>query len=229
MQMKFHTNLNCNSCVSKVRPFLDAEPSVKKWEVDIKDPRKILSVEGDALNADTIKQAVAKSGFKVLETTPVAAPSTQSFKPLVLIFSFILVATLLQELSGWNTVRAMNNFMGGFFLVFSFFKFLDLRKFADAYATYDVVAKRWQGYGMIYPFLELGLGMAYLSQRAGAEVHGATLILMGISSLGVIQALSQKRTIECACLGTVFNLPMTKVTLFEDLLMVGMALFMLLH
>jgi hypothetical protein len=36
-----------------------------------------------------------------------------------------------------------------------------------------------------------------------------------------------KKKIVCACLGTVFNLPMTKVTIIEDSIMVAMAAFML--
>jgi hypothetical protein len=50
---------------------------------------------------------------------------------------------------------------------------------------------------------------------------------MLVSVVGVTQALLQKRRIQCACLGTVFNLPMTKVTFMEDALMAGMALVML--
>ena len=57
----------------------------------------------------------------------------------------------------------MSRFMAGFFLVFSFFKLLNLRAFADAYAGYDVVAARWRVWGYDYPFVELALGAAYLT------------------------------------------------------------------
>lgn len=235
MQLQFQTNLNCGSCVAKVKPFLDSESSVTEWSVDTTDARKVLTVHGEHLNPETIKARVAESGFRVLSelavvggSTDTAAKPAQSLRPLVLIFAFILGATLLQELQGFTFSRAMNNFMGGFFLVFSFFKFLDLKRFADAYGTYDLLAKRFPAYARVYPFLELVLGVAYLSQNANEIVLASTVLLMGVSSLGVLQALRQKRAIECACLGTVFNLPMTKVTLFEDLLMVVMALWMLL-
>jgi hypothetical protein len=46
---------------------------------------------------------------------------------------------------------------------------------------------------------------------------------MGVSTIGVIESLRAKRKFQCACLGTVFNLPMSTITLIEDLLMVGMA------
>lgn len=118
--------------------------------------------------------------------------------------------------------------MAGFFLVFSAFKFLDPHGFADAYASYDLLAKRWHGYGFIYPFLELGLGLAYLFRVAPTATHLATIIVMGFSSLGVLAALRSKRRIVCACLGTVLNLPMSTITLVEDLGMVAMAALMLI-
>jgi hypothetical protein len=122
----------------------------------------------------------------------------------------------------------MRSFMAGFFLVFSFFKFLDIKGFANSYASYDLLAKRWMGWGYVYPFVELALGIAYLVDFDPFITNLATILVMGFSSIGVIQSVMNKRTIQCACLGTVFNLPMSTVTIIEDLLMVGMALWMLL-
>jgi len=51
---------------------------------------------------------------------------------------------------------------------------------------------------------------------------------MGISSIGVLSVLTKKKSIQCACLGTFFNLQMSKVSFFEDLLMVIMAGTMLI-
>jgi len=125
-------------------------------------------------------------------------------------------------------MRAMRHFMAGFFLVFSFFKLLDVPNFAVSFSSYDVVAKRWLGYGYLYPFLELGLGAAYLADFQPVATNVATLLIMGLGSVGVLQSVLAKRKIRCACLGTVFNLPMSSVTLIEDLLMVGMAATMLI-
>jgi hypothetical protein len=52
---------------------------------------------------------------------------------------------------------------------------------------------------------------------------------MGFSSIGVIKSVIDKKQIRCACLGAVFNLPMSTVTIIEDLLMVAMSTLMLLH
>jgi hypothetical protein len=124
-------------------------------------------------------------------------------------------------------MQFMNAFMAGFFLVFSFFKFLDLKGFANSYAMYDFVAKKIPAYGFTYPFLELALGIAYLTAFNPVFTNWATIIIMGVSSIGVIESVINKKKIQCACLGAVFNLPMSTVTIIEDLLMVAMAVGML--
>ena len=93
---------------------------------------------------------------------------------------------------------------------------------------YDLLAKRVYSYGYIYPFIELGLGIAYLIDFSPILTNAVTLIVMLFSSIGVIKAVMSKQKIRCACLGTGFNLPMTTVTIIEDLLMAAMAAWMLL-
>ena len=120
-------------------------------------------------------------------------------------------------------------FHGGFFIAFSFFKFLDLKGFADSYCTYDLLAKFFYGYGFIYPFIELGLGLAFLANWQILFTTIATIVIMSFSSIGVLLAVKNKRKIRCACLGAVFNLPMSTVTVIEDQLMVVMGIIMLFN
>ena len=124
--------------------------------------------------------------------------------------------------------RFMPNFMAGFFLVFSFFKMLDLAGFASSYAMYDLAAKKIPVYGYIYPFIELGLGTAYLLAYRPTLINAITFVVMAFSSIGVVLAVLNKQKIKCACLGTGFNLPMTTVTIIEDALMAAMAAWMLI-
>lgn len=121
----------------------------------------------------------------------------------------------------------MRHFMAGFFLVFSFFKILNLKGFADSYAMYDVVAARWKTWGLIYPFVELALGILYLTNSFPVYTNWITIVVLGVSSIGVIQSNLNQKKIKCACLGDVFNLPMSTITIIEDVAMVAMAAFML--
>ena len=155
-----------------------------------------------------------------------------TYSPLLLILAYILGASLLVQIgmdgmAGVTTADTMRYFMAGFFLVFSFFKLLDIGAFANAYSAYDLLASRWHGWGVLYPFVELALGMAYLAHFNPLLTHWVTIIVMGFSAIGVIRAVASKTQIQCACLGTVFKLPMSTVTIVEDVGMVAMAAVML--
>jgi hypothetical protein len=132
--------------------------------------------------------------------------------------------SVLQELSLTNLVA---NIMGVFFIVFGLFKLLDLKVFAMTYAGYDLLAKKWRGWGYFYPFIELFLGAAYLLLGEMQGLNLLTILVMGVASIGVIRELNKKSKIQCACLGKFVKLPLSKVSLIEDLAMFIMALFML--
>ncbi len=148
-----------------------------------------------------------------------------TYKPLLILVGFILLGSVLVQVPAGHIygVETMRYFMAGFFLSFAFFKLLDIPAFADAYAGYDLLAAKWRGWGYAYPFIELGLGMAYLANWQPVLVSWITLMVMGFSSIGVMQAVFNKRKIQCACLGAVFKLPMSTVTIVEDVGMVLMA------
>lgn len=153
----------------------------------------------------------------------------KNFLPLLIIFMIIFLMTFIRQyFEGYNFDSAMKDFMGFFFLIFGGFKILNLQKFTEAYQTYDLIAQRTRWYGYIYPFLEILLGTLYITRSYIFFANIATLVLMLVGSLGVLKALLSQGQFMCACLGTVFNLPMTYVTLLEDLLMAAMALYMIL-
>jgi hypothetical protein len=154
----------------------------------------------------------------------------ETYKPLLIAFAYISGISILTSLSsnGIHWMALMNNFMGGFFITLSFFKLLDIKAFADSYSSYDLLARKVRYYGFIYPFIELGLGIAYISNWQPVYINLVTIIVMGFGTFGVIETILNKRIVRCACLGAVFNVPVGTITLVEDLLMVAMALFSLL-
>ncbi len=118
--------------------------------------------------------------------------------------------------------------MGYFFLAVSGLKLADWRGFAHAYAMYDVLAMRSKFYSYLYPLLELALGISYLYFGHVKLTALVTLGLMAISSIGVTRNLLSKNKVQCACLGTLIKIPLTKFTLFEDIAMAIMALIILI-
>lgn len=164
------------------------------------------------------------------ETAEQAKSWLAIYKPVLLIFGYITGITLLIEGMHveFSWMRWMNHFMAGFFLIFSFFKLLNLKGFAVSYAMYDIVAKQWSGWGYIYAFMELALGIAFLVGFNPILTNSITFVVMSVSIIGVLQSVFNKRKIKCACLGDIFNLPMSTITIIEDALMIGMSGIMLI-
>lgn len=199
-------------------------------------PGKTLTVTGDGLTAQAVRELVEKAGFRIvseLKEPALAKPELRSkwsaYYPLLLVFAFVAgIATLADLRDGtFDWANVMNWFMGGFFLVFAFFKLLDVPAFVMAFQTYDVVARRVPAYGYAHPLIELGLGLAYLCGVFPVAINLITIGVMAAGLIGVTQAVLTRRKIQCACLGTVFNLPMSSVTIVENGLMVAMALAMI--
>ena len=230
------TGMHCGNCVERITAAL--KPFADEVRVTLKPPRATLIHPKGSATPEALAAAIGKAGAYAL--TPAASPTLVEadeaetsaldvYSPLLVIIALIALASLAGTSQGPSSALGiwMTNVMAGFFLVFGGFKLLNLGGFAGAYATYDLLAKRWPGYGYVYPFLELGLAFAYLFRVAPTFTHMATVALMGFSSLGVIDALRHKRRLQCACLGTVLKLPMSTITLVEDLTMVAMAGLML--
>ena len=104
---------------------------------------------------------------------------------------------------------------------------LDLKGFPGSFRMYDPVAKRVPLYGWIYPFIETTLGLMFLIRFEVKIALIVTIIILGITTFGVTKTLLDKKSIKCACLGTVLNLPMTEATFIENFIMITMAVYML--
>lgn len=222
------------SLLTKVKSVSNVEIDLAKGEATIQMDKHIAtSALQDALK-DYPKyklSEIAEQHSPVFsEESEEAKTWLATYKPILLIFAFITGITLLNE---WVTgdflwMRWMSNFMAGFFLVFSFFKLLNLKGFAESYSMYDVIAKKWSGWGYVYAFVELALGIAFLTGFNPIFTNSITFVVMSVSIIGVLQSVFNKRKIKCACLGDVFNLPMSTITIIEDALMIGMSAVMLL-
>jgi copper chaperone CopZ len=241
------SGMTCGGCAAKVNSAFLKHPDVLSVEVNhqegsakVQSNRKPDRKQLDKLLLDAGEYRITEVGDNTASTedkhsqTPTLPEEEttsiwETYKPLLLIFLYVsCVAALASYQEGtfsWH--HWMRFFMAGFFIVFSFFKFLDLKGFARSYAMYDLLARQWKGYGYVYPFLELGLGILYLTAINLPATHVATIAIMGFSSIGVIRNMLSPNQVQCACLGTVFKLPLGNVTLVEDLLMLAMAGVML--
>jgi copper chaperone CopZ len=218
------TGMTCNGCRTKVEKALAAMlPDVT---VTLDPPRALTTAK---VGADQLNAALTPIGkYRASDlgaSAAVDAPSwVATYYPLLLIMALIAIVPLATgTFMGW-----MMGFMAGFYIVFGAFKLLDVPAFAKSYAQYDIIAKHLPAWGYAYPFVELALGFGFLFWLDMRLLSWAALILSLIGAVGVIQANRSKQTIQCACLGTVFKLPMSVVTIIENLGMAAMAAWMLL-
>jgi copper chaperone CopZ len=232
------SGMTCNSCVAKVKTELLKLGDVLSADVQLQSPQANVIMQKH-IPVETLQQAISKAGRYTIKETGLMQHSIDStseeqgdsYYPIFLIFGYITGITLLVQFvqDGFDWMQWMSHFMAGFFLVFSFFKLMNLKGFAEGYSMYDVVAKRFGGYGYVYPFIELALGIAFLTGFSPVLTNWVTLIVMTVSTIGVVQNLMKKSPFQCACLGTIIKLPLSKVTLFEDVLMVLMSAAMLVN
>ena len=247
------TGMTCMGCVAGVHKKLSSleavtgvlvnlEPGSASVQSDVVlDLSELAAALGEKYRITLATNAEMLNTSKPLATAALAndegiqdqSPWKQ-LTPLYLIFGFISGGVLLAHLDGFQTQpfggvfsEAMLDFMALFYLVFSFFKFLDLKGFPESFAMYDPLAKQWGFYAKIYPFIELSLGILLLLRLYVPVVLVVTLVILGLTTIGVVQSLLGKRQIQCACLGTALKLPMTQATFIENAIMIAMAVYML--
>lgn len=231
------TGMTCEGCVAFVKEKLSKINGVIAVDVDLKASMAHINMEYHIPIADFsvvlpdkygIHEQIQKKMVSSVNEGMGKKSKWAQLRPLFLIFAYLFVASFLLNYQNWNLSEAMLDFMGLFYIVFSLFKFLDLKGFPESFRMYDPLAKVLPAYGWIYPFLELGLGLLFLMRIQVIVALLITVVILGITTIGVTKTLLDKKSIRCACLGTALNLPMTEATFIENAIMLVMVFWMLL-
>lgn len=232
--------MTCGSCKASVENSLRDIDDVSDVEVNLENQEAtitmdkhidIVELQKSLASKYTITQKEIKNVFTSTQSSSFEIEEEKSkfqqIKPLLLILFYITTASILLHYKNWNWNDFMLDFMGLFYIVFSFFKMLDLKGFSDSFRMYDPLAKRVPVYGKIYPFIETSLGLMFLVRFEVNIALIITLFVLGITTIGVTKTLLDKKLIRCACLGTALKLPMTEATFIENAIMIVMAILML--
>jgi len=218
--------MTCEGCVASVEHAIKQLPNVN----DVTANLKTGTVEVHYQHYFDVNEieAVLPPKYALVEDITTAPSKAKQLYPLGLIFLFLIGGTLIIHYPTFVIRDVLPDFMGLFFVVFSFFKYLDLSGFQSSFRRYDPLAKAIPFYAWLYPFLELSLGVLFLMRLELQFALWLTVAILGITTIGVVKVLLSKKEIECACLGSVLKLPMTEATLIENALMIAMAVWMLL-
>lgn len=223
--------MTCQGCVKHVQQSLEGLPQVEQAEVSLEGGFANLKLRA-AAPLEVYQEAVGEK-YKVQAHGGATADVIQTksklkqLRPLFMIFAGLILAVFILNFQDWNTQEAMLDFMGLFFLVFGFFKLIDLGGFPESFAMYDPLAQQTRIYGWLYPFIELAMGTLLMLRIGVVPVLFLAVVLLSITTAGIIRSMIDKRHIRCACLGTWLNLPMTEATLIENAVMIVMAIYML--
>ena len=234
------TGMTCDNCKASIENSLNLLDQVISSDADVRLGELTLSLNKSV--SLKLLQNVIPEKYIINEEIPfteklseINTDSTykesklEQLKPLFLILFYITSASILLNLRDWNWNNFMLDFVGLFFIIFSFFKMLDLKGFRVSFKMYDPLTKVIPIYGFLYPFIETVLGVMFLMRIQIIVALMVSLIVLLITTIGVTKILLSKKNIQCACLGTHLKLPMTEATLIENIIMLFMTIFMILN
>lgn len=163
---------------------------------------------------------------------PVADPDATSYTPVIALFSMTFLMALAASIAAFGspfTVRAAEWFIAFSMAALAILKLQNLESFATMFLNYDLVAKRWVPYSYLYPFAEALAGILMI---AGVLHWISVPVALTIGTIGAVSVFKavyiDRRELKCACVGGSSNVPLGFVSLTENLMMVGMAIWMML-
>ena len=158
-------------------------------------------------------------------------PDEVTYQPVIAVFATAVFMALGFAWAAFDTlftVRALEWFVAISMCVLAILKLRDLESFSNMFLGYDLLAKRWVRYAYLYPF---GEALAGILMIAGAFLWLAIPLAMIIGTIGAVSVFKavyvDKRELKCACVGGDSNVPLGFISLTENLMMVGMAIWML--
>ena len=142
---------------------------------------------------------------------------------IILLTGFTIISganyLYLKNTQQYSKKRLMNNIMGCIFILFGILKIVNLPKFVEIFNKYDIISKNIPGYAYLYPFIEIALGIAYLKKYKLKKVNLSTIFLMVISIISVSISMFNGQKLKCGCLGSFLHIPLSYVTLSENIVM----------
>jgi glutaredoxin len=161
----------------------------------------------------------------------VADPEATSYVPVLAVFAIAAALALAVSQAVFHTpltIRAAEWFIAFAMALLAMLKLQDVDRFATMFLNYDLLARRWVPYASVYPFAEAAAGVLMAAHALDWLSIPLALFIGSVGAVSVFYAVYvQRRELKCACVGGSGKVPLGFVSLAENLMMVGMALWML--
>jgi glutaredoxin len=158
-------------------------------------------------------------------------PDALTYTPVVALFA---VAALMAVAGVYAAARdvliaqTLQWFIAFSMCLLALMKLRDVDSFARMFLNYDLLAQRWVRYARLYPYLELIAGVLMIAGVWRWLSIPLALTIGGIGAISVVKAVYiDKRELKCACVGGDSNVPLGFISLTENLMMAGMAIWMM--
>tara|TARA_B110000116_G_scaffold69040_1_gene59590 strand:- start:504 stop:1244 length:741 start_codon:yes stop_codon:yes gene_type:complete len=224
--------MTCQGCADTIENGIKSNLNITFAHVSLTE--KELRIQSEAiLDLNDINSIVSNLGnYKILNNNPslisIVINYFSSKKPIVI--ALILVATASLSLQVPTKSFDINawfiSYMGLFFMLFSFLKLLNVSGFSMTFKKYDLISKKIPRFSLIYPYIELILAIAFLTQYLLIYANILTLVFMTSQTIGISKSLKNSEQIECACMGSSISLPLSSLTVLENIIMISMATYM---
>jgi glutaredoxin len=157
-------------------------------------------------------------------------PKAPTYKPVIALFAItaLMAGAATTGLFGTPlTPLTLQWFIAFSMCALALLKLRDVESFSTMFLGYDLLARRWVPYAYIYPFAEALAGVLMIAGILPFISIPVALFIGAIGAVSVFYAVYvQKRDLKCACVGGDSHVPLGFVSLSENLMMVGMALWM---
>lgn len=152
-----------------------------------------------------------------------------SYQPVIALFSMTFLMAIAASIAVFDTalnVQTLHWFIAFSMTILALLKLQDIESFSTMFLNYDLLAKRWVPYSYIYPVAE---GLAGVLMIGGLLPWLSAPLALAIGSIGAISVFKavyiDKRELKCACVGGSSNVPLGFISLTENLIMIGMGIW----
>ncbi len=157
-------------------------------------------------------------------------PKATTYRPVIYLFAVAAATAVALSLGflGGISWQTLGWFISISMILLGMQKLRDVESFSTMFLNYDLLARRWVPYGYVYPWVETLAGVLMTGMLLPWLAAPAALFIATVGAVSVFKAVYvDRRELKCACVGGGSNVPLGFVSLTENLMMAGMAVWMI--